>query len=456
MIRTISMAELTPVLEGMLQDGSAFFSGVSIDTRTLNRGDLYVAIQGERFDGHDFVDDAAAKGAVGLVVSRPVDTLLPVIQVEDTRRALGQIASLNRMAFSGPVVGITGSNGKTTVKEMIQRCLGSQDEVLATQGNLNNDIGVPLTLFRIGPAHRAAVIEMGANAVGEIAWTSSLASPDVCVITNAGDAHIGGFGSYENIVLGKGEIIDNTRAEGTVVLNADDAAFETWERRAGGRPVVSVSAQGRDNADLRATDIASRANGLHFNVVHRDGWEQPVTLPLFGEHNVTNALLAFAASLAVDRQPDEIARGLASMQAVSGRLERIELSSGSTLYDDSYNANPTSMAAALRTLAHEEGRRLAVLGDMAELGDHPETAHRDTAALARELGIDGFYCLGAFAQAYREGFGDEARIFETHEALADALAESLANEPATVLVKGSRSAAMDRVVAELKKKRKKH
>ncbi len=450
MMRSWSLAEITPVMNAALQDGDLFFTQVSTDTRTLEPGALYVALRGERFDGHDFIDEAVRRGACAVVADRAVDTIVPVIRVEDTLRALGQLGAMNRGAFRRPLVAVTGSCGKTTTKEMLLAVLGLEGNTLATRGNLNNAIGAPLTLLRLAPNHDFAVIELGASAEGDIAWTGSLTRPDVGIITNASEAHLTGFGSLEQVVRAKGEMIDSVGVDGTVVLNRDDVAFPQWYERAGDRKVVNVSAQGNEAADLYATDIAEDSDGVHFRM-HAGEEVHEIRIPLAGRHNVANALLVAAAVRALSINTETLVRGLAQVPAVSGRLEKIMLGGGLTLLDDSYNANPASMGAALDALAATEGARYALLGDMAELGEVSAQHHRRIGALAASLQLDGLGATGDYADEYVRGFGEGAWSAKDKDSLVENFL-SRYSAPATVLVKGSRSTGMDRVVASLKQR----
>ncbi len=425
------------------------FNQVSTDTRTLQPGDLFVALRGPRFDGHQFIAQAAAAGAVAAIVDTQLESSLPQILVPDTTRALGLLARANRRESPARVIAVTGSSGKTTVKEMLRAILAEQGHTLATRGNLNNAIGVPLTLFRLSPTDAFAVIELGASGVGEIAWTVSLAEPDVAVITNAGQAHLEGFGSYENVILGKGEIIEGVPEGGTVVLNRDDPAFDQWHRRSGSRNVISAGL-GRDSgADFWLDGLESSASGQRFVMHFPGGGTLPVSLPLLGRHNAFNALLATAGAMSLGATEENVRRGLEAVSPVSGRLQLIEPGPGVAILDDSYNANPGSMGAALQVLADRDGRRVAILGDMAELGEDAVQIHRRTGEQARALGIDELWVRGRFSDAYAEGFGPETVQFDELESLDDLLCGP---RPLSILVKGSRSAAMDRVVARLKDK----
>ena len=451
MMRAMSLASVTPLIQGTLKGTDLFFSRVSIDTRTLEPGDLYIALAGERFDGHDFIPDAVRAGACAVIAEHPWDLEVPLIQVEDSRRALGLLAAVNREAFEGRVVAVTGSSGKTTTRSMLATVFAGAGPVVASQGNLNNEIAAPLTLFRLSPGADFAIIELGASGLGEIAWTGSLTAPDVGIITNASEAHLSGFGSLENIVVAKGEMIDAVVPGGTVVLNQDDPAFERWRERAGNRRVLSISAEGDRSAVFHAHDIQEGADGVAFRM-ESGVWDPvQVRIPLPGRHNVSNALLTAAAAYAQGLGPETVVAGLAQMTSVAGRLEPIALRPDVTVLNDSYNANPASMSSALQTLSRMPGRRVAMLGDMAELGDEAEDRHEAIGARARELGIDLLMATGNYARAYGRGFGQPTMTADSPKMLADEL-WGLLDGATSILVKGSRSAGMDRAVAHLRKR----
>lgn len=425
------------------------YTGVSTDTRTIQPGDLFVALRGENFDGHRYVQQAIDAGAIAAVVEEIQDDIAaPQLKVDDTLTALGRLALGNRLASPARCVGVTGSSGKTTVKEMLAAILRQEGDTLATRGNLNNHIGVPLTLFCLEPAHRFSVIEMGASGVGEIAYTVNLARPDVAVLTNAGEAHLEGFGSYENIVEAKGEIIDGVAADGVVVLNGDDPACPIWRARAGKREVITVSAHPAVDADYHYRNVRSENGQIQFEAVGSSGWTQQIRLNLPGKHNLLNALMAIAATRALGVKDESVIQGLDELKPVKGRLEKIALKSGVNIVDDSYNANPTSMKAALQHLAEQGGTGAAVLGRMAELGPEAERLHEEIGSLAARLGIAHFLVVGPDTEAYARGYGSGAQQFESHEAAADWLLAH-GTSPMTILVKGSRSSAMDLVVRAL-------
>ncbi|MBW3228092.1 UDP-N-acetylmuramoyl-tripeptide--D-alanyl-D-alanine ligase [Marinobacter adhaerens] len=454
MMRAFSLAEAKGWLGAQCASGdlaSVSFAGVSTDTRTLEPGQLFVALRGENFDGHRFLQQAMDKGAVGLVVDTPDTNLaLPQLVVNDTLEALARLAAANREESTAAILAITGSSGKTTVKEMCAAILSQMGKTLSTKGNLNNHIGVPLTLFGLSPEHQYGVIELGASGLGEIAHTVALAKPRVAILTNAGEAHLEGFGSYENIVLAKGEIIDGVASDGLMVLNGDDPAFAQWRTRAGARRVAGVSRLGAE-ADCHAVIEGQNAGTRTFQVSGPNGWLCRVTLGLEGDHNITNMLLAIAATRELGASDQAIVAGLASVAPVKGRLQVLELSPEMTLIDDSYNANPSSMKAALGVLAGRTGQKIAVLGAMAELGAKANALHREVGVCAREHGIDRLITVGQGCEGYADGFGESTELGLSHEqAVESAIGDK--NTPLTVLVKGSRSSAMERVVEGIKEK----
>ncbi len=428
------------------------FTGVSTDTRSIGPGQLFVALRGENFDGHGFLQMARDCGAVAAVVDEADASVdLPQLVVSDTVNALAQLAGGNRNESNARLVAVTGSSGKTTVREMTAAILAQLGPTLATSGNLNNHIGVPLTLFGLAPEHRYGAIELGASGLGEIAHTVAITRPQVVMLTNAGSAHLEGFGSYENIVQAKGEIIEGVESGGLVVLNRDDPAFDQWQARAGHRRVVSVSRQGSADADYGVKAVRSQTNGQSFQVVGPDGWSCTVDLALAGEHNQTNALLAVAAARELGADDQAVVAGLAALAPVKGRLQNIELAPGLTVIDDSYNANPASMKAALSVLAKREGERIAVFGAMAELGPQAKALHREVGEFARTEQIERLLTVGPGCEGYAEGFGAATEVYQTHEDAVNAVI-SAKQSPLTVLVKGSRSSAMDRVVEGIKDK----
>ena len=447
MLKALTFSELTTALNARLVNADSSFNGVSIDSRAIKPGELFVALTGPRFDGHDYLNDVAGKGAVGALVEREVaESTLPQLLVDDTRQALGQLGALNRAAYTGPVAAITGSSGKTTVKEMLASILRTRGPVHATRGNLNNDLGVPLTLLELAPEHTAAVIELGASRLGEIAYTVAMTKPQVAILNNAGTAHVGEFGGPEKIVEAKGEIIEGLAADGVAVLNLDDKAFEIWKTRAAGRKVLTF-ALSNIAADFHASDLDRDARGCPaFNLHSPEGVER-VQLNLLGIHNVGNALAAAAAAHALGVSLFGIATGLGAVQPVKGRTVAQLASNGQRVIDDTYNANPTSMCAAVDILTGFSGRTVLVLGDIGELGEWAEQGHRDVGEYARGK-VSALYAVGPMMAHAVQAFGPQAFHFSTQAELIQAL--SAEQDPdTTILIKGSRSAAMENIVAAL-------
>jgi len=432
-------------MHGQLRGADVTFRGVSTDSRSLKAGELFVALQGPNFDGTKFVDVAAASKAAGAVVPREVDTDLPTIVVDDTLHALGQLAAGWRQQMQATVIGITGSNGKTTLKELLASCLSLAAETIATHGNLNNEIGVPLMLLRIGDEHRFAVMEMGANHAGEIAYLTSLTAPKVVAITNAAPAHLEGFGSVEGVARAKGEILSGTENPQYAILNADDDYFDYWKSLAGETEVVSFGLSAE--ADVHPSGIEATYLGSDF-ILHTPDSEFPVALSLQGKHNVLNACAAAAICRAVGVSDQQIKAGLEAVQPFRGRLQSVRSTSGAVLYDDSYNANPVSVQAAAEFLAAQEGSSWLVLGDMAELGDDGELLHAHTGWVVREAGVDNLLATGPLSKHTVESFGENGRWYESIDALVADL-EPAVNENDVILVKGSRSMGMERVVDAL-------
>ncbi len=448
MLNAMKFSELTQALSARVLSSDCSFDGVSIDSRNIKPGQLFVALAGPRFDGHDYLNDVAAKGAVGALVQREVaDSTLPQLLVADTRLALGQLGALNRAAFDKPVAAITGSSGKTTVKELLAGILRTRGPVHATRGNLNNDFGAPLTLLELAPEHTAAVIELGASRIGEIAYTVALTKPHVAIINNAGTAHVGEFGGPEKIVEAKGEILEGLDASGTAVLNLDDKAFETWRVRAAGRKVLTFAVLNAA-ADFHASDITVDARGCPSFTLHTPQGSEHVQLNLLGNHNVANALAAAAAAYALGVSLFGTATGLGAVQPVKGRTVAQLATNGMRVIDDTYNANPSSINAAVDLLRGFAGRKVLVLGDIGELGDWAEQGHREVGAYAAGK-VDALYAVGTNMVHAVNAFGPGAQHFATQAELIQALTAAEQDKHTTILIKGSRSAVMENVVAAL-------
>lgn len=436
------LSELAQVLDARIQGDDLFVSGVGIDSRHIDRGSLFVAIAGPRFDGHDFAVPALKAGAAAVMLEHAVDGAAPALLVDDSRVALGRLGRWWRQQVNPWVVGITGSNGKTTVKQMLHAVLSRAGDASATQGNLNNDLGVPLTLCRLRHGQRYAVVEMGANHAGEIAHLAALAQPDVAVVTNAGPSHLEGFGSVEGVAHAKGELFQALTAGGTAVINADDIYASLWREFAQGRRIIDFGIA----TEAAVKGEAELADG-HFRVRTPQG-ELALRLRVPGRHNRMNALAAIAAALAFEVPLEAIRVGLEGFLPAAGRLQSRAAACGARVIDDSYNANPLSLAAAIDVLVEDGGESWLVLGDMGELGPQAEELHRDAGRYARKQGVSRLFALGELSAAAVEAFGPGASHFSDHGALIDALRTDLRAD-VTVLVKGSRSMGMEHVAAAL-------
>jgi UDP-N-acetylmuramoyl-tripeptide--D-alanyl-D-alanine ligase len=446
-----TLAEFARICGGRLSGADGAYTDVVSDTRTLTAGQLFIALRGQRFNGNDFVAAALGCGAAGAVVDAAQPVLLPQIVVDDTQAALERAARAWRTDFHGPLVGVAGSNGKTTTKEMLAAILGEAGSCLATRGNLNNHIGVPLTLLRLEPSHRFAVIEMGANHPGEVAALAGLARPTVGMITNAGAEHLEGFGSLEGVARAEGEVVAGLSAAATAVINADDAFAPLW-RGLTRAQVITFGVHA--SADFNAGEVRASVGAAGFRTQFQLRAPQGrvlIELAVGGAHNIMNALAAAAAAASAGATLGQVAAGLARVRAVTGRLQFRQAKNGAWLIDDSYNANPTSVRAAIEVLGSLAGRRWLVLGDMAELGEHAAQAHAEIGELAREHGIERLYATGALMARAADSFGAGAHWYPDVAALTAALTEAIVAGGAEVrlLVKGSRFNRLERVVAAL-------
>jgi len=443
-----TLAQLAAVTGGRLIGGSVPFTAASTDSRTLPKAALFVALKGPNFDGHEFVAAAKVRGAAGALVHHELPVEIPQVVVPDTLTALSTFACAWRESLSIPVVGVTGSNGKTTTKEMIGAVLSQRGPCLVTQGNLNNHIGVPLTLMRLDATHSSAVIEMGANHQGEIAALAAIAKPTVGIITNAGAAHLEGFGGLDGVAQGKGEMFRALSKDQSAVVNADDAYAKFWCGNTQAR-VVTFGLQ--QAADFSARNVRSVAGSdgfkFDFELVTPVGVRN-ATLALAGEHNLRNALGAAAAAYASGATLDQIVVGLGNMRAVAGRLQLKPAIHDAFLIDDSYNANPSSLRAGLDTLQSMGGRRWLVLGDMLELGAGADELHTQIGAYARTTGIEKLWAIGPHCKFAVQAFGPGAEWFADIEQLITAVQGALAPS-VTVLIKGSRANRLERVAAAL-------
>jgi len=445
----LSAAELAASIPGAIVKGDAMAQVASVcsDSRQIRPGCLFVALRGERFDGHDFVPEAARRGALVALVEQPVDAALTQVVVPNSRRALGLAAAAWRARFRLPLIAVAGSNGKTTVTQMLASILGrafGPTRRLATRGNLNNDIGLPLMLFELAAGHKAAVLELGMNHPGEIAYLAQLAQPTVALVNNAQREHQEFLGSVEATARENGAAIVALPPEGVAVFPADDPCASIWRNLAGTRRVIDFARAAYATVTAEYTLLA---DGSELEIATPVGLIR-TRLAVPGAHNVHNALAATAAALAIDVAPGAIATGLAMFTAVGGRGVRSRTAGGATLIDDSYNANPDSVRVAIDLLADAAAPRILVLGDMGEVGSRSAEFHREVGAYARSRGVDVLLATGTAMHEACAAFGAGAEHFADSEALGER-ARELAQPGATILVKGSRFMRMERVVAAL-------
>lgn len=439
----MSLSELAKQLNFAAPTQDATFTGISKDTRTIIPGNLYVAICGEQFDGHQFVEEAFKKGACAALVSRKLDLPIPQLIVNDTIEALGKIGKYWRDQLTIPFIGVTGSNGKTTLKNMIASilkaaCHGNEAQVLATEGNLNNNIGVPLMLSRLSSEHRYAVIEMGMNHFGEIAYLTQLVRPSVAIVNNAAEAHLEGLKDVAGVARAKGEIFQGLEKNGTAILNRDDGHFSYWKGLVEQHKILTF---GLDNpADITAKILENQKISIQTPKGNIE-----LQLPLLGKHNIMNALAATAATLAVGIDLHAIKTGLEKMHPAPGRMRLYVLENNVRIIDDTYNANPFSLQAAVNTLATFSGKKVLVLGDMKELGNDAIKLHATCGEKIRAAGIDYLFTFGQMSAATTEAFGQNAQHFTERESLLNALQPHLTQD-VTVLIKGSRSMRMEKIV----------
>jgi UDP-N-acetylmuramoyl-tripeptide--D-alanyl-D-alanine ligase len=449
----LGLSEIAQMTGGELIGEDRQINSISTDSRTIQNDQLFIALVGENFDAHDFVVSIKDKAAAALV-HKKIDSELPQIVVKDTLKSLGDFAIACRKQFKKPVIALTGSNGKTTVKEMLAAILACKGKVMATFGNLNNNIGMPLTLLRLRNQYDYAVIEMGANHFGEIDYLSHIAQPDVAILNNAGAAHLEGFGDIKGVSRAKAEIFNGLNNAGIAVINADDQYADYWLACNKNRKTITFGFSNQADVKGELTH-----EGL---LIHIADKKQLLKLALLGRHNALNALAASAAAIAVGLGLAEIKQGLESLQAVKGRLTPVAGIQGSLVIDDTYNANPDSTRAAIDVLAKsDKGKRILVLGDMAELGNNAVQLHQDIGTYAKSHGIDMLYCLGKYSKAACQSFAKNSYCFATLEPLLQALQQTIKQQEqlkdkqaVTVLVKGSRSMQMERIVEALNSKNK--
>lgn len=420
-------------------------TGVCTDSRQIRPGHLFIAIKGDNFDGHAYLQEVEQKGALAAVVSiKAPDLKIPQFVVSDPLMALAKLAAAHRQEIHCPVIALTGSNGKTTVKEMIAAILPAPS--LATKGNLNNHIGAPLSVLELNTEHRYAVFELGANHLGEIAHTVAVVHPDVALINNIAPAHVEGFGSIDGVARAKGEIYQGLGVQGVAVINDDDAYAHFWDDYLSGKNTLRFSAT--HTADVYASNVRVHSNGCAQFLLTLPEAQADITLQIPGLHNVSNALAAAACCYAVGLSIQDIQKGLYSFTGVKGRMTVLRGKNGATIIDDTYNANLRSVLAGLNVLAERSGDKIFVFGDMGELGQWATQHHQEVGNAARQLGINKLFTCGSYSAKTSEQFGSGAQHFSSKEELLESLKKELSSET-TVLVKGSRSSAMEKIVHQL-------
>lgn len=433
----MSLKQAADLLHCTPAQNNVTFHGITTDSRQVVPGMLFAALPGQTVDGHDYIPQAIERGAVATLVSRDIGQGVPSLRVDDVLAALGVLAAHWRGQCPARVVGITGSNGKTTVKEMVASILRQAGRVLATRGNFNNELGLPLTIFQLEKSHDYAVLEMGASKAGDIAYLAGIARPEVGVITNIGPAHLEGFKSIQGVALAKGEMFAALPPGGAAILNAAEPWVDTWLALNKAERIIYFNGDG--SCHVQANQVE---DGV---AVDTPQGRFSLELPLPGQHNLTNALAATAVCLALDIPLGLIKSGLESVQPVPGRLSLKHASRGWTVIDDTYNANPASLYAALQVLASQHGEPWLVMGDMKELGSDSRKLHAELGDAARSLGVKRLFAVGEASEAAVDAFGDHAEHFDSREGLIDALRAEL-RPGVTCLVKGSRSMGMEHVV----------
>lgn len=440
----MKLSDAAKILNGELKGEDAIFYGASTDTRSIQAGQLFFAWKGDKHDAHNFLDSIEAQGAIGAIVERYTPSVnISQIVVKDSQKALGSLAKEWKKQWKGTVIALTGSNGKTTLKEMIASILREKGQTLATEGNYNNHVGCPLTVLKLTDQHEYAVIEMGANHFEEIRYLTKIVQPNVAIVNNAGPCHLEGFGSIEGVAKAKGEIFEGLAKDGIAIINADDDYAKYWLGINTDHKIMTFGI--RNDADVMAKNIQKQSFEL---VIH--GESIHVNLPLVGVHNILNACAAAAATYSVGVTLAEIKQGLENLHCVKGRLEKIQLSPNHILINDAYNGNPASLKAGIDALEGIADHTWLVLGDMRELGDLAVSMHEDCGRYAKVKGFDQLLALGELSQKSAEAFGEGGRHFTSHDDIIATLQENLKaiqNESVAILVKGSNSMKMF-VVAE--------
>lgn len=437
------LKDIVNVLNAELVGNSVDFNTVSTDTRTIEKNNLFFALTGPNFDGHDYVNEAKNKHAAAAVVTKDVQCDLPVLKVDDTIKALGRLAAHHRKQFDFPITAVTGSCGKTTTKTMVTSIFNLAGNTLGTQKSFNNHIGLPLTLLRLKKEHEYAIVEMGANAPGEIQYLCTLATPKVAAVTNVAAAHLEGFGNIKGVAAAKSEIYRALPEDGTAIINADDGFAEYMTTQSNTTNIIRFGIQ--NEAEIQARNVLlDSACRPEFTLVTPKG-EVEIKLPLVGGHNVMNALCAATIAYALDISLENIQKGLITLQPIDMRLVYREGINGSIVFDDTYNANPLSFDAALHVLSLAKNKKFLVVGDMGELGDNAAEFHAEIGIKAKNLGVDRLFTIGELSQEAAKAYGKDAGCYQTHDALIEDLKKEL-SEGVSVLVKGSRKAQMENVV----------
>ncbi len=455
---SLLLSDISNALNGQLQGEDLVVNSITIDSRTLQKGDLFLALKGDNFDGHKFIAQAEKLGCIALIVDHSINSVLPQIIVEDTHKALGQMGAYVKEQVSPKTVAITGSSGKTTVKEMVSAILSRIGNVLATNGNFNNDIGVPLTLLRLEKHHNFAVVELGANHMGEIAYTTELTQPDVAIINNIAEAHLEGFGDLCGVARAKGEIFEGLTDDGVAIYNQDCELSNKWQSRIVNKKVRLFSCI--SESDCYSTDVTLDENGCASFTLNSSVGNKKIRLTIPGQHNVCNAIAAASIAIEFGASLDDIRLGLAQMQPVNGRLNMHHLTPTLKVIDDTYNANVGSIKAATNLLSTYSGTRILILGDMGELGEEAKGYHQEVGQYAKERGIEHLLTVGELSQITSDAFYDANIKNNCHFSSKDELVKTLTmlienlnkhnnDQPISILIKGSRSAHMEYVVKQV-------
>lgn len=448
----VSLVQLAEILQAeLIHPSDITIENVTTDTRNVPLNSLFIALKGERFDAHDFAEQAIKQGALALLVERELPFNIPQVIVKDSRIALGQLAHWVRMQVPAKVVALTGSSGKTSVKEMTAAILSQCGKTLYTAGNLNNDIGVPLTLLRLTKEYQFAVIELGANHIGEIAYTVNLAQPETALVNNLAAAHLEGFGSLEGVAQAKGEIFNALPENGTAIINLASNDWSNWQKKLTQQNIWKFDVTAQPEANFYASEIKLTQTDTEFRL-HSPIGDCRITLPLLGEHNIANAIAASALAISVGADLKAVEQGLASARAVPGRLFPVPLNNSQLILDDTYNANVGSMSAAAHVLAQMPGYRVMVVGDMGELGQDAERCHRQVGEVIHALNIDKVFSVGMLSQNISQASGHGQHFTDKAAVVVEIMRLLQEHQSITILIKGSRSAAMEQIIQAVQEK----